>query len=278
MKILSAQLKNALSCPICQSSVECDGKALYCLGQKRHSYDISSSGYVNFAMPSQSGGGDSKDAVKARSAFLDTDMYKPICDMLCQKLKKYLSQSALVIDAGCGEGYYSNAVAQCGFDVIGFDISKFAAEFGAKRAKRQSTDAFFAVASVFSMPLANACSDAVINIFAPCAEAEYSRVLRSGGILVVVHAGPRHLLGLKKAIYTDAYKNDARADLPTSLELIESDELSFEITINGGDNIKNLFAMTPYYWKTSVADFEKLSALEELATEIDICFSVYRKN
>jgi hypothetical protein len=35
--------------------------------------------------------------------------------------------------------------------------------------------------------------------------------------------------------------------------------------------------MTPYYWKTSQNDVQKLEALERLETEIDINFEVYQK-
>ena len=42
--------------------------------------------------------------------------------------------------------------------------------------------------------------------------------------------------------------------------------------------IQNLFAMTPYYWRTSPADAEKLRGLSELTTEVDMILSVYRKD
>ena len=42
--------------------------------------------------------------------------------------------------------------------------------------------------------------------------------------------------------------------------------------------IKNLFEMTPYYWRTSQDDAKKLETIDRLTTEIDILFSVYKKN
>ena len=278
------KIENMLSCPICNSpmTVSHDGSGcLSCNGAKKHSYDFASGGYVNMSLPGQSGGGDSKQAVKARSDFLNLDHYKPISDTLCKILHNNILNltDPVVIDAGCGEGYYTNAIAESGFSVAGFDISKFAADAGAKRAKRAgNSNAFFGVASVFDLPINNECADAVVNVFAPCAEDEYSRVLKKDGFLIVVCAGPDHLLGLMRAVYENIHQNDKRADMPQKLNKIASERLKYDIRVNGNENIKNLFAMTPYYWKTSQNDVQKLDKLESLETEIDIIFEIYQKS
>jgi 23S rRNA (guanine745-N1)-methyltransferase len=102
-------------------------------------------------------------------------------------------------------------------------------------------------------------------------------VIKDGGLLFVVAPGPEHPLGLKKAIYTEIHRNEARADMPTQMKLIHNERLSYTINVQGNESIKNLFAMTPYYWKTSQNDVQKLEALERLETEIDINFEVYQK-
>ena len=130
---------------------------------------------------------------------------------------------------------------------------------------------------MFSLPLEDNSADAVVNVFAPCVESEYSRVLNESGVLIAVHSGKEHLLGLKQAIYKEAHFNDERADLPQNMELVQNEELKYTIKVQGNDNIKNLFAMTPYYWRTSKSDIEKLDFVDEIETEIDIMFSVYRK-
>ena len=283
MKILKhPKIENSLMCPICSSQMkisEGDNVSLYCTGSKRHSYDFSSSGYVNLATSSQSNGGDSKQAVKARSAFLDKEYYRPVADKLCYLLKEYCAAGGLVVDAGCGEGYYSKSIKDCGFCVAGFDLSKFAVDAAARRVKNDNPDkSFFGVSSVFSLPIFDLKVDAVVNIFAPCVESEYSRVLSENGVLIVVQAGERHLLGLKQAIYDVAHLNNERADIPLDMEKIYSEELEYSITVSDNQTLQELFAMTPYYWKTSREDFEKLNAIENLTTEIDMIFSVYKKH
>ena len=274
--------KAQLKCPICGAKAELDKKnekTIFCNGEKKHSYDLSASGYVNLASPKQCGGGDTKSAVRARTAFLDGEYYLPIANTLTELLNENLQKGSTVVDAGCGEGYYTLKIAQNSYFTMGFDISKFAVEAGAKRAKREGVDnALFAVASVYELPIFDAAADAVVNIFAPCVEEEYSRALKDGGLLVVVQAGKKHLLGLKNAIYDNIHENDTRADLPKSLSLICEKELLYEITVFGNENIKNLFEMTPYYWRTSQDDAKKLETIDRLTTEIDILFSVYKKN
>ena len=268
-----------LKCPICEARMyQNDDKTLLCEGQRTHSYDIASSGYVNLAPPKQCGGGDTKDAVKARTAFLDLDYYLPIADTISVLLKRYADVDGVVVDAGCGEGYYTTKIAENGFFTLGCDISKMAVEAAAKRAKReQNGNAAFLVASVYELPVFDASAGAIVNIFAPCVESEYLRVLKEDGFLLVVHAGKNHLMGLKKQIYNNIYENDARADLPKDMELVAQESLCYDITVNGNQNIKNLFAMTPYYWRTSLDDVKKLDNIEELQTQIDIIFSIYKK-
>ena len=279
----SEKIQKILSCPICHApmNISYDNSGmLYCCGAKKHCYDFSSAGYVNLALPGQSGGGDSKQAVRARSDFLNLDHYSPIKDKLCDTLTSLLDKDStpIVIDAGCGEGYYTNAIASKGFLVAGFDLSKFATEAAAKRAKREAlSNAFFGVASVFDLPIQSESADAVINVFAPCVEEEYSRALKSGGFLIVVCAGPDHLVGLKSVIYNDIHKNEHRADMPKDMKLVGSERLKYDIRVDGSENIKNLFAMTPYYWKTSQDDAKKLDRIESLNTEIDIIFEIYQK-
>ena len=268
-----------LKCPICKAKMhQKDDKVLLCEGERTHSYDIAASGYVNLAPPKQCGGGDTKDAVKARTAFLDLDFYKPIANKVVSLLNNYTERDATVIDAGCGEGYYTTKIAENNFLAIGFDISKMAVEAAAKRAKREKNDrSVFSVASVYELPIFDFSANAVVNIFAPCVESEYLRVLDENGVLIVVHAGKNHLMGLKKQLYNNIYQNDDRADLPKSMELVAQESLSYEILVKGNENIKNLFAMTPYYWRTSLEDVKKLDNTEELQTQIDIIFSIFKK-
>jgi len=220
----------ALQCPVCGAdmSLNPEGKSLMCAGGargnravKRHCFDFSASGYLNFAPPSQSLSGDSREAIRSRTRFLEAGYYDPICQAVCEVIRTY-APDGLAVDAGCGEGYYTAAMAECTGGVVGFDLSKTGIDAAAKRARRKHLEnALFGVAGIYSMPLRNESVDAVVSLFAPCAEDEFCRILRHGGVLVAVGAGEDHLLGLKRAVYDEVYKNTRREDMPIQLSPVE---------------------------------------------------------
>ena len=145
-------IRGALRCPICRMPMTVMGASLTCAGERRHCFDFSASGYVNLSSPNQSGGGDSKQAVRARSRFLNQQHYEPIASGICEMLREVLDDpAALVVDAGCGEGYYSDRIAEESYAVAGVDLSKFAVDAASKRANTAGREnAFYAVSSFSS--------------------------------------------------------------------------------------------------------------------------------
>ena len=270
-------LKTIIKCPVCSSDVyESENKkSLFCTGQRRHCFDFSADGYVSL---STQGAGDSKQAIAARRAFLSGDYYLPLAEKICEVASKHVGKDSVILDAGCGEGYYTNKIAEKFGFALGFDLSKFGVGAGSKFARREGiTNTFYATGSVFELPVKDSSVDCVVNIFAPCAESEYMRVLRDGGVLIVVGAGKNHLMGLKRVLYESTYENKERADLPINTEMIERLTLKYEIEVNGQSDVDNLFSMTPYYWRTSEADKEKLLGVECLKTEVEFEIYVYKK-
>ena len=271
-------VNSVLRCPVCRAemSVSENGRSALCGGIKKHCFDFSADGYLSF--PGNSGG-DSKAAVAARRSFLQKDYYLPAAEVISEIVKKYIPMGATLVDAGCGEGYYKSKLSELADITVGFDLSKFACAAAAKSARREGRDdLLYATASVFELPVGDGVADAVVNIFAPCAEEEYCRLLKNGGYLFVVGAGKEHLMGLKRAIYDDTYENGERADLPKNMTLVERTLTRFEIEVEGKDDIAALFSMTPYYWRTSEADKEKLLGVECLKTEVEFEIYVYKKS
>lgn len=266
-----------LICPVCRSrglwsKLRREANSLYC--PKRHCFDIAKSGYATLtSAPGTSG--DDREMVRARTAFLDSGAYKPFADALIEKIP---TDARVIVDAGCGEGYYTDlfALARPDARVYGFDLSKHACERAAKRCRASGSGAFFGVSGIFTLPLADRSCDAVVSVFAPIAGAEFARVLRPGGLLIVGAAGKRHLWELKQAVYDEVYINEGRRDLPEGFELLESSEVSYSF-VSEGENIKRLFSMTPYAFRTSREDAAKLDLLRTLKITADFDIFVYRK-
>ena len=288
-------LLKSLICPVCgyPLTVSPDGRSLGCYPTdempkahaKTHLFDGGAGGYVPLA-PRHSGGGDSKDAVRARTAFLRHGYYEPAAKALADLVREYTPVGGCVLDAGCGEGYYSNQIALCGYPTLGVDLSKFAVDTAAKTARAQrSADGhasltLYAVGSVFELPVRDGAFDTVTNIFAPCAPGEYARILKPGGHLIVAGAGKQHLFGLKQLVYDDPYLNDPRRDLPddeAGLRLVDTRNVTFSIVVEGSEHIQALFSMTPYYWRTSQDGHNRIQSAERLETEVSFDFHIYEK-
>ncbi len=267
-------------CPVCREELFQQDKSLKCIAG--HCFDISKFGYVNLLMSSQSSAkrhGDDRLMVRARRDFLDKGYYAFLCEKLCEICIGYLDSSSIILDAGCGECYYSAAIGKVmcengkNSEVFGVDISKDALEFAFKRKSGVTT----AVASVFNMPVADSSVDAVLNIFSPEAFAEFCRVLKPDGILIRVIPLEKHLLGLKKAVYDKPYLNQLPEAEIEGFKLKEEIVIKDTIMISSNEDINNLFKMTPYYYKTGINDQQKLASLESVETEAEFGIRIYRK-
>ena len=79
-------------------------------------------------------------------------------------------------------------------------------------------------------------------------------------------------------LYDEIYLNEERADMPSdNFKLVKKENLFFKINLRSNEDIRNLFSMTPYYYRTSQKDKEKLNSLSSLESEIEIDFFIYRK-
>jgi 23S rRNA (guanine745-N1)-methyltransferase len=125
--------------------------------------------------------------VADRAGFLAAGHY----DFIGDALTAY-APGGLVVDAGVGTGSYlarmlDAAPAAVG---LGLDVSKPAL----RRAARAHPRAGAVLADLWRpLPIADRSAALVLNVFAPRNGAEFRRILRPGGILLVVTPGPEHL-------------------------------------------------------------------------------------
>ena len=264
------------SCPVCGKSLIGD-KTLKC--ENNHSYDKNKQGYLNLLMSNVASSkrhGDDKLMVLARSEFLEKDFYAPVRTALTDALLHHASPNMRILDAGCGEGWYTAHFAkeleQYTPQVAGVDISKDALRQAAKRGLSH-----LAVASTARLPVADNSCHAVLNIFSPPELKEFHRVLTSDGVLIRALPMVNHLLGLKEAVYTTALLNPEPVTEIDGFQLLSAVPVQYEISLHSSEDIWNLFTMTPYYYKTGKADQEKLRALEHLTTQVEILVLTYKK-
>jgi len=285
----------AWKCPNCHAPLipQTEQKPYVLRCAHGHSFDVAKQGYVNLLLPQKRGAalpGDSAEMVRARTAFLDGGYYRAFSDgvnrLVCDTVHAQKLDKPVILDAGCGEGYYTarlhDALREIGCSPVcaGFDLSRDAVSHAAKRAKAAGTaeTLSFAVASLFEMPIADSAADGIINLFAPVADAEFARVLKPGGFLLMAVPAEEHLWGMKQVLYETPYKNEVRRDTLEHFTLTEVRRVTDTITVTDPAHIRALFAMTPYYWKTAPADCERLYAQDKLVTEIAFDLLLYKKD
>ncbi len=263
-------------CPKCKKNLKEINISLKC--ENGHSFDRAREGYYNLLLSSVKGNhGDNREMLKARRDFLDTGAYRPLADKVSEFAYKYL-HSGNLLDIGCGEGYYTNIIEKRFSDktvkTSAFDISKDAVKLVAKRNKTIE----LAVASAYHIPTADESFDMAINMFSPLAAEEIYRTLKKDGIFIMAIPGENHLFGLKAATYKTPYKNQVGSSELKGFSLIESEKISYTLTLDSSEKIKSLFMMTPYAYRTSPSDKERVLSLRELSTEIEFIIFVYRKD
>ncbi len=267
---------SSFSCPICRRELFRKDRSLQC--PSGHSFDLAKRGYVNLLCSQQSKlkrHGDDKRMLQARRAFLDSGAYAALRDALTVTVDREVNKTGILLDAGCGEGYYTAHIAeQCSaLTVCGIDISKDALHMAATRTDRVE----LAVASTFALPIADHTLDGVVSVFAPCAEAEFARVLKPNGTLIRVIPTAQHLFGLKAAIYETPRPNKPeRIDLD-GFTLCHRQEIEQTLTLTSREDIHHLFEMTPYFYKTGQDDQARLLSRQSLVTEIAFAILTYRK-
>ena len=268
---------SVLACPVCGEKLEISGKTYHC--PNRHSFDIARSGYVNLLLSKQAGKavhGDNKLMVAARRDFLEAGHYENLRTALCEKAAEFAAEGSVILDAGCGEGYYTSAIAdrsEVAVEVTGIDISKTAVEFAAKR----KCGAVFAAGSVFHLPVVSDSCDILVTLFAPYCGEEFLRVLKTGGIMIMAIPSENHLWELKSAIYDTPYKNEVKDYELEGFEFLGTQRLTRKISLTDSQEIQSLFSMTPYYYKTGVKEQERLRKLTELEVTTDFELLTYRK-
>lgn len=270
-------------CPVCKKKLKKKTSSYLC--KNNHCFDISSKGYVNLLTTkghNPKNAGDNPLMVKARSDFLNKNYYLPLAEKISDIIKELVNgiSKPIIIDSGCGEGYYTAFYAQKLSDaqIYGIDISKSAVAHCVKQCKeKEALNTEFAVASSFELPFCERTADLIVSTFAPVSDFEYARVLKKGKYLIIVSPAPKHLFGLKQVLYDTPYENKPNIYGLKKFTLEKQYTVNFNIELGCNDDIMNLFTMTPYYYKTSESSVKKLKQLQRLDTPCEFFIDVYRK-
>ena len=317
-------------CPLCQSPLIPAADTWRCDGslhpkQTNHPFDVARQGYVNLLPVQQKKSkapGDNQASIEARKRFLNAGHYQPLNDLICQKMVALLSPNEQIdeptikqaskqnskqhskpvnwLDIGCGEGYYTQSMAQLGSDVIdtliAADISKPAMVEIAKASKAENrlwyqqnedsvaktTAIYPLVTSAAHLPLRADSVTGISSIFSPILPEAFAEVLVDNGYLIIAKPDVGHLATMREALFDDVREHDSDkflTELAPYFTLIDTYRVSTELTLSAGD-LADLMTMTPYAYR---ARSEKKQALlaavekEEFHTEAKFVVYVLQK-
>lgn len=165
---------------------------------RKHSFDIARSGYINLLQPQDRRSkqpGDSAAAVAARRRLHDRGLTAPLLGAIAEMVAA--GPGDVVLDAGCGDGFYLGSLAsQTGADAHGVDISIPAVNAAARRFPE--CEWVVANADRF-LPYADRSFSIVLSITGRMNAAEFRRVLRQDGRLLVAIPAPDDLIEIRGA-------------------------------------------------------------------------------
>lgn len=127
-------------CPVCGQALHFGEREAVC--PANHRYDRARQGHINLLMSQAAADrrhGDDRPMVEARRRFLAEGHYAPLMECIARMAAAFAPDAPTLLDAGCGEGYYTEAVAAALAAagktprVAAIDISKDSAKAIARR-------------------------------------------------------------------------------------------------------------------------------------------------
>ncbi|MGL5866575.1 MAG: putative RNA methyltransferase [Dermatophilaceae bacterium] len=272
------------ACPVCQGPLPRATGGYRCANG--HQFDGAREGYVNLLLAhlrNSKDPGYTTEMIAARRDFFDAGYYEKLADRVAELVTFYLPETGerLVVDAGCGEGYYLRRLRSHLLDRhqtavrCGMDISKH----GIRVAARRDPEGMYAVAGTYRMPLLPRRANVLLTQFSPVSAADFRRVVRPGGVVLVGGPGEDHLFSVKELLYDAPTRHQPQATLADELgfEVIAAHRIRYPLALRGPGHVAKLLTMTPFFWSVPPETQARLAAMGQLDTEVDVIVHAYRR-
>lgn len=256
-----------LACPVCQQGLEPEGRSLRC--RRGHSFDVARQGHVNLAGRAAPANADTVDMLQARDRFLEAGHYAPIEKVVDLRM----GRAGRLVEVGAGTGHYLAGLLDRRPGAVGVatDVSPVAA----RRAARAHDRLGAVVADTWvGLPLRSGSVDALLCAFAPRNPAEFARVVRPGGVLVVVTPNEGHLAQARDDLGLLGVQEDKLARLNRSLlglfDAVASTRVNWTMELDA-DAVRDLVQMGPNAFHEHPDDYRAMQV------DADVQVSLFRR-
>ena len=260
----------AFACPICRENLTLVESSLKC--ENRHSFDLAKFGYVNLTPQIKQSANYDKENFQNRQQILEAGFYQAILEDISDLLATNPS-AKIVLDIGCGEGFYSRKLQESHSDktFYAFDISKDSVQIAAKSEPNWAVNWF--VGDLARLPIKDASMDILLDIFSPANYGEFRRVLSKDGILIKVIPTENHLKEIRQKVQDQLTKKDySNQDIKEHFQghftILSNQTVSLTKTITT-DQLQALLSMTPLLFHVDQTKID-WSQLTEITIEAEI--------
>ena len=240
--------QEVFQCPLCGGRMKAlkSGKLLC---KREHAFDLSKKGYVNFLNETKKTQYN-KELFSSRKSLFAEGFYRPVADEILGIVKEYRRVKEIeilrLLDAGCGEGYYSDFLSkEEDLTVFALDLSKEAIAL----ATDYPSPVSWAIGDLARLPYRDRSMDIILDVLTPANYKEFKRVLQNQGLLIKVIPGDEYLQEIRKAaadhLIHKEYSNRETVDYALShLKKPERKKVLYQLPVDR-EQIGHFMRMTP---------------------------------
>ena len=268
-KLVRFATATAFACPLCKKSLTLHENCFKC--DHRHSFDLAKFGYINLAPQIKQSKEYDKDNFIYRQNILESGFYQHILQEI-EHILQDLPDKHTILDAGCGEGYYSRKLQKIfpTKSYYAFDISKDSILLASKNDTSHTIKWF--VGDLANLPIKNHSIDLILDIFSPANYQEFQRVLTDNGLLIKVIPTKQHVKEIRnkvaKQLTNQDYSNqEILKHFEKYFDILEQREVCATYSINE-DQKEALIRMTPllFHIRHQAIDWSDLKEITISAT------------